>query len=91
MANAADLSRIQAELLGIASAARVDQIDYTYLGTRREDEALVVEGNVHGLLRLAAHLVALAQQKPGSHLHLDDASELTECGQPIILMHVARE
>ncbi len=44
-----------------------------------------VSANREGLLSLANHLAALAQERPGSHLHLDAYNALEEGSAELIL------
>ena len=57
-----------------------------FLCLARSDEGLVLEGNRAGLVRLAAIALRLATNPaPGSHLHLDAASELDEADSSLVL------
>lgn len=65
-----------------------DGVSDVYLATKGgHGDELVLEGNRCGLLHLAAQLLALADQA-GNHIHLDEASGLEECSEPIVVSHV---
>lgn len=75
-----ELDRVQALLQDLAGRAEVDGIDYTVLSTRRDESgATILVADRFGLLRVAAHLVALARKQPGAHVHFDESSELEQC------------
>ena len=50
-----------------------------------EDGAAVISANRGGLLSLAGHLKALAEETPGSHVHLDAYNSLEEGSAGLIL------
>ena len=50
-----------------------------------EDGAAVISANREGLLSLAGHLKALAEEAPGSHVHLDAYNSLEEGSAGLIL------
>jgi hypothetical protein len=57
-----------------------------FLSLARSDEGLVLEANRAGLVRLASIALRLATDPaPGSHLHLDAASELDEADSSLVL------
>lgn len=91
MSSAANTNDISAILTALNAALRECErrgISDVYLAT--EDgghDDLVLTGNRCGLLHLAAKLVALAGE-PGSHLHLDQASELERCWKALIISHL---
>ncbi|MBQ3404967.1 MAG: GNAT family N-acetyltransferase [Oscillospiraceae bacterium] len=47
--------------------------------------AIRISGNREGLLSLASHLMTLAQEAPGSHIHLDEYNSLEENSCEIII------
>ena len=51
--------------------------------------AAVLSANREGLLSLANHLTALAREKPGSHIHLDEYNALEEGSAELILEVIA--
>ncbi len=42
------------------------------------DGAVVLAANREGMLSLANHFAALAEEPPGSHIHFDEANSLEE-------------
>ncbi len=52
---------------------------------RAEKGLAVVSANREGLLSLANHLTALAEQPPGHHLHLDGHNSLEDGSAELIL------
>ncbi len=89
MNQSADLKQIQEALTQLANESEIDGIDYTVLNTRKDESgATVLAGDKFGLLRVAAHLVALARKSPGAHVHFDEHSELEECEVPLVLSRV---
>ena len=50
-----------------------------------EDQAAVISANREGLISLADHLLALAKEKPGSHIHLDQHNSLEEESAELII------
>ena len=53
--------------------------------TRPDGNAFVISANREGLLSLAGILAALAEQKPGSHLHLDQDNSLEDGSVELVL------
>lgn len=52
--------------------------------TQRENETLV-SANREGLLSLAKIMTALAEEKPGSHIHLDESNSLEDGSAGLII------
>ena len=52
---------------------------------RLDGETAVVSANRQGLRSLANHLLALAEEPPGSHLHLDRYNALEDDSSGLIL------
>ena len=52
---------------------------------RTENNAAIISANREGLLSLANHITALAEEKPGSHLHLDEYNSLEEGSAELII------
>ena len=50
--------------------------------------AAVISANRQGLLSLANHLKALAEEKPGSHFHLDEWNSLENGSSDLIVAHL---
>lgn len=53
-------------------------IDGFEINVRIENGAAVISANREGLLSLANHLKSLAEEPPGSHIHLDAYNSLEE-------------
>lgn len=51
--------------------------------------AVVLSANREGLVSLARILLALAEEAPGSHVHLDAGNSLEEGSAELILEHTA--
>ena len=49
------------------------------------DGSVVLSANREGLLSLANHLTVLADEQPGSHVHLDESSALEEGSVELII------
>lgn len=58
--------------------------------TRAETET-VIAANREGLLSLSNMLTALANEPPGSHLHLDENNALEDGSSPLILENIDRK
>ena len=58
--------------------------------TVRNGEA-VLSANREGLLSLAEQLKALAEEKPGSHLHYDDGNALEEGSASLIIEKIEHD
>ncbi len=50
-----------------------------------ENGAAVISANREGLLSLANHLTALAEETPGSHIHYDDGNSLEENSAELVI------
>ena len=50
-----------------------------------ENGQVLVSANKEGLLSLAGHLTALAEEAPGSHIHLDQYNSLEDGSVELIL------
>ena len=50
-----------------------------------ENEAVVIAANREGLLSLANHLTALANEVPGSHIHLDEWNSLEDGSKELVI------
>ncbi|MBQ1401906.1 MAG: hypothetical protein IIY90_01215 [Oscillospiraceae bacterium] len=48
----------------------------------------VLSANREGLLSLARHLTALAQERPGSHIHYDQFNSLEADSNPLIVERI---
>ena len=53
--------------------------------TRIDDRTVIISANREGLLSLANHLMALAEETEGSHIHLDMYNALEEGSTEIIV------
>ena len=54
------------------------------ISVRAEDNAVIISANKEGLLSLASHLTALANEKSG-HFHLDQYNSLEEGSLELII------
>lgn len=56
------------------------------IAVKVENNAVTINANKQGLLSLANHLTALAQDNtPGTHLHLDEHNSLEENSTELII------
>ena len=53
------------------------------VGTDRN--TVVIRANREGLLSLANHMISLAEEAPGSHIHLDENNSLEESSAELII------
>ena len=60
-------------------------IDGFEIKVRIENGAAVISANREGLLSLADHLKSLAEELPGSHIHLDAYNSLEEGSSELVL------
>ena len=58
--------------------------DYT-ITVKIQYGAAVISANKAGLLSLANHLIALAEEAPGCHIHLDEYNGLEDDSSELIL------
>ena len=63
---------------------RIKWEDGAEIAVRIEDGACVISANREGLLSLADQFRELADQSPGSHLHLDEWNGLEEGSSELI-------
>ena len=66
-------------------------IDGFVIRTRVENEAIVISANREGLLSLANHMKTLAEEVPGSHIHLDEDNSLERGSVELIIEKVSNE
>ncbi len=59
--------------------------DAFMINVRIENDAVVISANREGLLSLAGHFAALANEAPGSHIHLDEHNSLEEGSAELIV------
>ena len=50
-----------------------------------DSNTVVIRANREGLLSLANHMAALAEETPGSHIHLDEYNALEEGSVELII------
>ena len=56
------------------------------IAVKIENNAVIITANKEGLLSLANHLTALAQDNaPGAHFHLDEHNSLEESSTELII------
>lgn len=53
---------------------------------RIENDEVVINANREGLLSLASHMRALAEEPAGSHIHLDEFNSLEQGSAQLILV-----
>ena len=53
-----------------------------------EHGEVVIAANKEGLISLANHLMCLAKEAPGSHIHLDEHNSLEEGSAELILVRI---
>lgn len=53
---------------------------------RIENDEVVINANREGLLSLASHMLALAEEPAGSHIHLDEFNSLEQGSAQLILV-----
>ena len=58
--------------------------DFTIKVRIEQDGAVVLSANEAGLRSLASHLLALAEEEPGSHIHYDEGNSLEEGSAELI-------
>ena len=57
---------------------KVEWVDGFEISIRTENDSVVISANKEGLLSLAGVLTALAEGKPGDHIHLDEHNSLED-------------
>ena len=67
---------------------KLEWVEGFEISVRVEDGAAVLSANREGLLSLAGHLTALAEESSGSHIHLDEHNSLAEGSTELILERV---
>ena len=55
------------------------------IAVKSDGQQVVVSANREGLLSLANHLKALAEESPGSHFHLDEDNSLEEDSAELVV------
>jgi hypothetical protein len=78
----------------LTEAVRTDSPEFEtaqYVEIRQNEHEIILGGNREGLVWLALHCLNLSQQKKGSHIHLDKASNTDVCDIPLIIRHWTRE
>lgn len=63
----------------------LEWIEGAEISVRTEDGAVVLSANREGLLSLAGHFAALAEETPGSHIHFDEYNSLEEHSAELIV------
>ena len=53
-----------------------------------QGNSAVISANREGLLSLAGHLTALAEQEPGDHFHLDEYNSLEDGSNELIFVRI---
>ena len=49
------------------------------------ENTVVIRANREGLLSLANHMISLAEEAPGRHIHLDENNSLEESSAELII------
>ncbi|MBQ7501523.1 hypothetical protein IJT93_02240 [bacterium] len=55
---------------------------------KTDGKQVVISADREGLLSLANHLAALAEERPGSHFHLDEYNSLEENSAELIIERI---
>ncbi len=55
------------------------------ISVNTDGKTVVISANRDGLLSLAGNLTALAEEMPGSHIHLDEYNSLEEKSAELII------
>ena len=55
------------------------------ISVKSEEGIALIRANREGLRSLASHLLALAEEAPGSHFHLDDRNSLEDGSDELIV------
>lgn len=63
-------------------------VDGFKIQVRTADREVVLSANREGLLSLAGHLIVLADEVPGSHIHLDEHNSLEDHSDELIIERV---
>ena len=63
-------------------------VDGFEINVRIENGAAVISANREGLLSLANHLKRLAEELPGTHIHLDANNSLEDGSSELILQTI---
>ena len=64
-------------------------VDGFRINVRTDEDTAVISANREGLLSLAQHLITLAEEKPGSHFHLDEDNSLEEHSAELIVERIS--
>ena len=64
---------------------KIEWIDEFSISVKSDDKEVTISANREGLLSLANHLVSLAEEVPGSHIHLDEYNALEENSAELII------
>lgn len=65
-----------------------DSVSGANIHVRVEDGEAWIAANAEGLRSLANHLLALAEEQSGTHLHLDRYNSLEENSAPLLLERI---
>lgn len=64
---------------------RIEWVDGFEIRVSIENGEVVISANKAGLLSLVKHLIALAEETPGSHIHYDEQNSLGEGSAELII------
>lgn len=66
----------------------MDWVDGFTINTRIDADTMTISANREGLLSLANFLIELAEEAPGSHIHLDADNSLEEGSMELIVERI---
>lgn len=69
----------------------IDWVDGFEIRVSIDNDAVVISANKEGLLSLAQHLRALAEETAGSHIHYDEYNSLEERSAELTIEKLAIE
>lgn len=67
---------------------KVEWLDGFVIKAVAEKGEIVISANREGLVSLAAHMVLLANEETGSHIHYDDANSLENGSAELIIERI---
>ena len=65
---------------------RIEWVDGFEIRVSIENGEAVISANKEGLISLAKHLTALAEETPGSHIHYDQCNSLEDGSTELIIV-----
>ena len=64
---------------------RIEWVDGFEIRVSIENGEAVISANKEGLISLAKHLTALAEETPGSHIHYDQCNSLEDGSAKLVI------